>query len=85
MWKTIYDKMPETLDFMWVSSIFIRSGFTDSGFIIAYRFYEIYISFHNVGLQVLFLTKKDGSGEFDAYLVVDKTAKKIKFEFPTKK
>ncbi len=29
--------------------------------------------------------KKDGSGEFDAYLVVDKTAKKIKFEFPKKK
>ena len=29
--------------------------------------------------------KKDGKGEFDAYLVVDKTAKKIKFEFPTKK
>ena len=29
--------------------------------------------------------KKDGSGEFDAYLVVDKTAKKIKFEFPAKK
>ena len=28
--------------------------------------------------------KKDGSGEFDAYLVVDKTAKKIKFEFPAK-
>ena len=28
--------------------------------------------------------KKDGKGEFDAYLVVDKTAKKIKFEFPTK-
>ena len=29
--------------------------------------------------------KKDGKGEFDAYLVVDKTAKKIKFEFPAKK
>lgn len=29
--------------------------------------------------------KKDGSGEFDAYLVVDKTAKKIKFEFSAKK
>ena len=29
--------------------------------------------------------KKDGKGEFDAYLVVDRTAKKIKFEFPTKK
>ena len=28
--------------------------------------------------------KKDGSGEFDAYLVVDKTAKIIKFEFPIK-
>ena len=28
--------------------------------------------------------KKDGKGEFDAYLVVDKTSKKIKFEFPTK-
>ena len=28
--------------------------------------------------------RKDGKGEFDAYLVVDKTAKKIKFEFPTK-
>ena len=29
--------------------------------------------------------KKDGKGEFDAYLVVDKTARKIKFEFPIKK
>lgn len=29
--------------------------------------------------------KKDGKGEFDAYLVVDKTAKKIKFEFHAKK
>ena len=29
--------------------------------------------------------KKDGKGEFDAYLVVDKAAKKIKFEFPAKK
>ena len=29
--------------------------------------------------------KKDGKGEFDAYLVVDKTARKIKFEFPPKK
>ncbi len=29
--------------------------------------------------------RKDGKGEFDAYLVVDKTAKKIKFEFPAKK
>ena len=29
--------------------------------------------------------KKNGTGEFDAYLVVDKTAKKIKFEFPAKK
>ena len=29
--------------------------------------------------------KKDGKGEFDAYLVVDKKAKKIKFEFPAKK
>ena len=29
--------------------------------------------------------KKDGKGEFDAYLVVDKTARKIKFEFPAKK
>ena len=28
--------------------------------------------------------KKDGKGEFDAYLVVDRTAKKIKFEFPKK-
>ena len=28
--------------------------------------------------------KKNGSGEFDAYLVVDKTAKKVKFEFPKK-
>ena len=29
--------------------------------------------------------RKDGKGVFDAYLVVDKTAKKIKFEFPAKK
>ena len=29
--------------------------------------------------------RKDGKGEFDAYLVVDKTARKIKFEFPKKK
>ncbi len=29
--------------------------------------------------------RKDGKGEFDAYLVVDKKAKKIKFEFPAKK
>ena len=29
--------------------------------------------------------KKGGKGEFDAYLVVDKTEKKIKFEFPAKK
>ena len=29
--------------------------------------------------------KKDGSKEFDAYLVVDKNQRKIKFEFPSKK
>ena len=29
--EKIYDKMPETLDFMQVLSIFIHSSFTDSG------------------------------------------------------